>query len=83
MSLADLWANTLNAMGKAWWVEIHTQQPHCVYYFGPFVSCKQAEVSVPGYLSDLEAEGAISPRIDVKQCKPRELTIELDMPLSA
>lgn len=60
---------------SAWWVEVMTAQPRCIYYFGPFSSKKQAEIPQIGYVDDLEAEGARGITTQIKWCKPRELTI--------
>jgi hypothetical protein len=59
-----------------WWVEISTSQPHCLYYFGPFESAVEAEVYQPGYVEDLQREGAEEIRVEIKQCHPQILTQE-------
>ncbi|HEY9825858.1 MAG TPA: DUF1816 domain-containing protein, partial [Stenomitos sp.] len=50
MSLKGQLASFLNRVGLAWWVEVTTQSPKCVYYFGPFASSQEAEVELPGFL---------------------------------
>ena len=76
------WENTeefftsyLEKMGMAWWVEIVTEQPKCIYYFGPFASSYEAELPSIGYIEDLEQEEAQVIAVDIKQCQPKKLTI--------
>jgi Domain of unknown function (DUF1816) len=57
-----------------WWVELHTDRPDCLYYFGPFSSAAEAENSVQGYIQDLADEGAENITVQVKLCKPSQLT---------
>lgn len=57
------------------WVEIITNQPKCTYYFGPFTSANEAQISQSGYIEDLEQEEAKVIGITIKQDQPRELTI--------
>jgi len=59
----------------AWWVEITTVQPYCTYFFGPFESRQEAELFLPGYIEDIEQEGCEKIGIQLKQCKPQELTV--------
>jgi len=59
----------------AWWVKINTAQPRCTYYFGPFASAKEAEIAQPGYVEDLEREGAQKITVQVEWCQPQELTL--------
>jgi len=59
----------------AWWVRINTAQPHCTYYFGPFTSAREAEIAQPGYVEDLEREGARQITAQVEWCQPKELTL--------
>ncbi|AFZ22850.1 protein of unknown function (DUF1816) [Cylindrospermum stagnale PCC 7417] len=71
--------NILNNFGRAWWVEILTQNPRCTYYFGPFLSSFDATWASKGYVEDLEIEGAQGIVVNVKQCKPNALTIAEDL----
>jgi hypothetical protein len=64
----------LDIVGLAWWVEVVTEQPKCTYYFGPFLSAKEAHESKAGYLEDLQAESAQGIKMVVKRCKPSQLT---------
>lgn len=58
-----------------WWVEIITEQPYCIYYFGPFVNTQEAQLFLPGYVEDIKQEGSQVKYIEIKQCQPQELTI--------
>jgi hypothetical protein len=64
-----------------WWVEIITKQPDCKYYFGPFESHREAQLSQLGYIEDLERERPKLIAIEIKQCQPEELTIFRDEPI--
>ena len=68
-------ASFYNRLGLAWWVEVKTQQPECVYYFGPFLTSGEAQKQMPGYIKDLEDEGAVEIESTVKRCKPTQLTV--------
>ena len=76
--ILDIWTDTLDCCGRAWWIEVLTVQPNCTYYFGPFVNATQAEGAVKDYVEDLENESAQGIQIQVKRCKPVRLTIDHD-----
>lgn len=59
----------------AWWLQIITSQPYCVYYFGPFDSFQEAEQAKSGYIEDLNQEGAKGINAQIKLDNPGELTI--------
>jgi hypothetical protein len=82
--MQHLFTNSLNVVGLAWWVEITTENPTCLYYFGPFSSEASAEQHKPGYIEDLEGEGAQQIQVAIKRCKPKELTVfdEAETPMS-
>src|SRR5919202_3435361 len=65
----------LEKAGMAWWVEIVTKKPDCTYYFGPFASHREAQLSQLGYIEDLERERPQLIAIEIKQCQPKYLTI--------
>jgi hypothetical protein len=71
--------NCFHNFGWAWWVEIVTQNPRCTYYFGPFLSSKEAEAAKNGYIEDLDREGAQGIAVKIKRCKPSRLTIGDDL----
>ena len=74
--MKELWITLLESLGRAWWVEVVTEAPHCIYYFGPFGSAADAEAAQGGYVADLEQEKAQNIRVAVKRCKPDKLTID-------
>ncbi len=61
-----------------WWLEIKTIVPSCTYYFGPFSTEKDAKLSEYGYIEDLLQEKAHGITVEIKQLKPKELTIDED-----
>jgi hypothetical protein len=71
--------NVLNFLGKAWWVEIVTENPRCIYYFGPFGNAQEADATKNGYIEDLQNEGAQGIAVVVKRCKPQNLTVYDDL----
>ncbi|MGF1480561.1 MAG: DUF1816 domain-containing protein [Cyanophyceae cyanobacterium] len=73
--MKELLIGLLDNVGIACWVEIITEVPSCTYYFGPFLTRKEAELAQSGYIEDLETEGAQGIRATVKRCKPSQLTI--------
>ncbi|WP_066383281.1 MULTISPECIES: DUF1816 domain-containing protein [unclassified Anabaena] len=78
-NLKETGINTLSVFGLAWWIEIETQNPRCTYYFGPYLSSTEAKIEIKGYVEDLEAEGAQGIVVNVKRCKPDNLTIADDL----
>jgi hypothetical protein len=58
--IQEIQLNFLESLGLAWWIEITTKNPACVYYFGPFVSHHEARSQLDGYLEDLIQEGAMA-----------------------
>lgn len=77
--MKEILINILNFFGLAWWVEVVTQNPHCTYYFGPFITILDAEAQKSGYLEDLEIEGAQVAAVFIKRCKPVKLTIDEEL----
>ncbi|MGK7929390.1 MAG: DUF1816 domain-containing protein [Spirulina sp.] len=81
MRLSDLSLSLLERLGLAYWIELRTDAPQCLYYFGPFPHAGEAEKNLPGYLEDLELEGASNIKYAIAQCKPKNLTVfEEDAP---
>ncbi|HEY9600733.1 DUF1816 domain-containing protein [Allocoleopsis sp.] len=71
----EFFTSYLESIGMAWWVKIVTKKPDCTYYFGPFASHREAQLSQLGYIEDLEQERPQLIAIEIKQCQPQELTI--------
>lgn len=65
----------MEELNADWWAEIITIKPSCTYYFGPFESEIEAKELYPGYVEDLDNEGAIGIVVVIKRCQPEELTI--------
>ena len=73
--MKEILIGLFNFFGLALWVEIITDLPQCIYYFGPFLVKKDAEAAIEGYVEDLKNEGAQGFDINLKRCKPNNLTI--------
>lgn len=65
----------LSKVDTNWWVEIITNEPYCIYYFGPFQNSIEAESAYLGYVEDLESEAAQGIKVNIKHCKPNVLTV--------
>ncbi len=74
----DISTPFLERLKLAYWVEIVTEYPHCIYYFGPFACASEAQKAEPGYVEDLEQEQAQINSIKLKRCQPKELTVFAD-----
>jgi Domain of unknown function (DUF1816) len=75
--MKGVFKNFLGIFAKAWWLEVSTTQPSCVYYFGPFDSEPEATQAKAGYISDLESEGSKVTAVAVTQrATPEKLTVE-------
>jgi hypothetical protein len=74
----ETWTDTLEKIGRAWWVEVITRIPTCTYYFGPFPDAKMALLAQSGYIEDLEQEAAQEIVVNIKCCQPQQLTISED-----
>jgi Domain of unknown function (DUF1816) len=79
MNIQNIWSNLLDRIGRAWWIEVTTEHPHCVYYFGPFANASAADRAKSGYVEDLENELAQGIQVTIAQCHPIELTIDYDL----
>lgn len=73
--LNQLWKGKRQEQDSSWWAEISTTSPHCIYYFGPFSTSNEAKVASPGYVEDLESEGASDIVVVIQRCQPKVLTI--------
>ncbi|MFW6357836.1 MAG: DUF1816 domain-containing protein [Chroococcales cyanobacterium] len=72
----DLVLSCVDRIGLAWWIQVVTESPSCIYYFGPFTSAKLAHKHLFGYLEDLEQEEANIVSVDIKQTQPKVFTVE-------
>jgi len=77
--MKELWIKILQLVGRAFWVEIITENPKCTYYFGPFSNEAEAIAAKTGYVEDLTAEEATISSLKIKRCQPKILTIEEDL----
>ncbi|HBB32955.1 MAG TPA: hypothetical protein DDZ80_18585 [Cyanobacteria bacterium UBA8803] len=75
VSVKPMTADSQTPSPLAWWVEISTTEPAVIYYFGPFDSLEEAKSSQGGYIEDLQAEDAQGIAVDIKWCRPDNLTI--------
>ena len=57
------------------WINITTEQPNCIYYFGPFNNYAEARQMRHGYIEDLVEERAIGISVKIERCLPAKLTI--------
>jgi Domain of unknown function (DUF1816) len=78
MNIQSIWSSLLHQIGRAWWVKITTESPHCCYYFGPFASKIAADLAQTGYVEDLEGELAQGIQVSIELCRPAELTIDYE-----
>jgi len=65
----------MEGLNTDWWVEIKTTSPSCTYYFGDFDNLREAKKFCPGYIEDLQSEGARGIKVRIKRCEPQLLTI--------
>jgi hypothetical protein len=77
--MKELLISLLNFFGLAWWVEVKTSAPRCTYYFGPFLTAKEARAAKAGYIEDIENEGAQGIGVAILRCKPIDLTVADDL----
>ncbi|NET56404.1 MAG: DUF1816 domain-containing protein [Symploca sp. SIO2E6] len=74
-NIKEISTSVLRFSGLAYWVEIVTDNPRCTYYFGPFLSTKEANEAKAGYIEDLDNESAQIIFVKVQRCQPSNLTI--------
>lgn len=78
--MKNFFTSLFGLFSNPWWVKITTSEPNCVYYFGPFDNEEEATQAKPGYIEDLQQEGAQQIQFVIKQmAEPKELTIEAEM----
>ena len=77
--MKNFFSSIFSFFSTSWWVKITTAEPNCIYYFGPFNSEAEAAQSKPGFIEDLEGEGALHIQSSLQQSgKPEQLTIEAE-----
>ncbi len=76
--MKELTIRFLDFFGLACWLEIITEKPKCIYYFGPFLDKKDAQNYLDGYIEDLENEAAEGITFQFKRLKPKVLTIDFE-----
>ena len=77
--MKNFFSGLLNFFSNQWWVKITTAEPNCVYYFGPFDDETEAVKAKPGYVEDLQQEGALQIQTSLQNIpEPKELTIEIN-----
>jgi hypothetical protein len=59
----------------AWWLQVDTLHPICIYYFGPFETQAEAEGAKYAYIHDLKQEKAQILDVKTRFFQPRQLTI--------
>ena len=65
----------MKELSTAWWAEINTLKPRCIYFFGPFETYEETQAAYPGYIEDLNHEGAQGIIVVIKRCQPEVLTV--------
>lgn len=82
--MKNFFSSLFGLFSNPWWVKITTADPSCIYYFGPFDNEEEAIQAKPGYLEDLQLEGAQQIHSIIEQTsEPKELTIETGMPATS
>lgn len=80
--MKNFFSGLLSFFSNPWWVKITTAEPNCVYYFGPFDDEAEALQAKPGYVEDLQQEGALQIQTSLHNIpEPTELTIEAGAPV--
>jgi hypothetical protein len=75
--MKNFFSSLFGFFSASWWIKITTAEPNCIYYFGPFDTEAEANSAKPGYIEDLQQEGAQQIETSLQQsAEPEELTIE-------
>lgn len=76
--MKNFFSSLFSFFSNPWWVKITTAEPNCTYYFGPFDSELEAAQAKPGFIEDLQQEGALQIQTSLHNIpEPQELTIEV------
>lgn len=73
--MKEILISLLDSFGLAHWVKIVSENPQCTYYFGPFLTSDEAREAQSGYVEDLIGEGARVDKLEIRRCKPQNLTV--------
>jgi len=77
--MKNFFSGLFSLFSSKWWVKITTSEPNCVYYFGPFDNEFEATQAQPGFVEDLQQEGALQIQASLQNIQePEQLTIEFD-----
>ncbi|MGB7085182.1 MAG: DUF1816 domain-containing protein [Phormidesmis sp.] len=77
--MKNFFSSLFGFLSTPWWVKITTTEPQCIYYFGPFDNETAAIQAKPGYVEDLQMEGAQQIQTSLENIpEPQELTIEME-----
>lgn len=69
----QLFTGVFQRFSTPWWASITTAKPKCIYYFGPFETSDEAKIAYPGYIDDLDSEGAQGIFIVIKRFPARRV----------
>lgn len=64
-----------NSSKPPYWIEIKTNNPACIYYFGHFDNLLAAKLMQQGYIKDLLEEKAVIVSVKIKRCELEDFTI--------
>ncbi|MEL7332417.1 MAG: DUF1816 domain-containing protein [Cyanobacteria bacterium J06560_2] len=82
--MKNFFSGLFSFFSTQWWVKVTTAEPNCVYYFGPFEHQSEASQAKPGYIEDLQQEGALQIQTSLHNIsEPKELTIEINRTVPA
>ncbi|MEL6899746.1 MAG: DUF1816 domain-containing protein [Cyanobacteria bacterium J06606_4] len=77
--MKNFFSSLFSFFSNQWWVKITTAEPNCIYFFGPFDDEAEAIQAKPGYIEDLQQEGALQIQTSLhNMSEPKELTIEVE-----
>lgn len=62
-------------MAQEYWIKVTTAKPSYTYYFGSFLTRKEAKLAQSGFLEDLETENAKGIKAKIGRYQPQELTV--------
>lgn len=76
--MKNFFSGLFGFLSTPWWIKVTTAEPNCIYYFGPYDNQSEAIDARPGFIEDLEKEGAVRIETSLQRSpEPDELTVEL------